>query len=555
VRARILLLVELFIVAGLVLLTRCANYRDVFIGDQIYFVDADCYARMTRARICWEHPGTIVRHHDFENFPAGTSPHTTAPLDYLIVAIAALVMPFNGNALDLAGAVVSPFIAVALGIFLCWWTRRISMRFRFALLILYAVSPILAHGTALGRPDHQSLLIGLIAVALCAEWRVWEGAHEPPCHPERIRGIPWRYLKGKVLGILRLRFASLRMTVEEGAPSQRTALQRSIQRWNVVSGGSWALALWVSLYEPLILFALVLATALITERKTGSRAKWIAFTVVCAIAIVIERRLPVWPDQEFSQALQNWSGSIGELSHVPVFSRVWFEWCSWLLLLAPILFWTKPRHDGAPLFLRLLLPVTFLLTIWQARWSYFFALIFTLAVPEILGVLRRPLIAAAIFLVALFPVAQAWDASLSEDVRIARAENEMEQTELRALASQIDGPFLAPWWLSPDLADWSTQPGVSGSSHESISGIVDCASFYAATEPGSAAEICQRRRVKWVVSYDADRLAQNSARILGHAIGDNALGSGLDRHPSTAPPFLKLVSQTARFKLYRVEGR
>ena len=81
---RTLFVTEILIISALVIVTRCANYGDVFFGGQINFVDADCYSRMTRARICFEHPGTIVRRHDFENFPIGISPRTTAPLDYLI---------------------------------------------------------------------------------------------------------------------------------------------------------------------------------------------------------------------------------------------------------------------------------------------------------------------------------------------------------------------------------------------------------------------------------------------------------------------------------------
>ncbi len=53
---------------------------------------------MTRARLVAEHPGTVVRHDDFENFPAGVTPHTTAPLDYLIVALAALLRAVHGAA-------------------------------------------------------------------------------------------------------------------------------------------------------------------------------------------------------------------------------------------------------------------------------------------------------------------------------------------------------------------------------------------------------------------------------------------------------------------------
>ncbi len=73
--------------SALILVTRCANHEDVFVGGRIYFVDADCYARMTRARLVAQHPGTIVRQQEFENYPSGVRPHTTAPLDYLIVVL------------------------------------------------------------------------------------------------------------------------------------------------------------------------------------------------------------------------------------------------------------------------------------------------------------------------------------------------------------------------------------------------------------------------------------------------------------------------------------
>jgi len=74
-----LAVVEIVILSALVLATRCANYQDVFVAGNVYFVDADCYARMTRVRMCATRPGLILRHHDIENFPRETTPHTTAP--------------------------------------------------------------------------------------------------------------------------------------------------------------------------------------------------------------------------------------------------------------------------------------------------------------------------------------------------------------------------------------------------------------------------------------------------------------------------------------------
>ena len=102
--ARIALaVVEVATLSVLILAARFANYQDVFVAGNVYFIDADCYARMTRARMCEKTPGLIVRHHDFENFPKGTTPHTTAPLDYLILALSILLKPFTTHVLDLAG--------------------------------------------------------------------------------------------------------------------------------------------------------------------------------------------------------------------------------------------------------------------------------------------------------------------------------------------------------------------------------------------------------------------------------------------------------------------
>ena len=107
-----LVVFEIALLTALIVAPRCANYPDVFVGGNVYFVDADCYARMTRAQMVSEKPGLIIRHHAFENFRQGTTPHTTAPLDYLIVALSLFLNPFTAHALDLAGAFVSPLLAL-----------------------------------------------------------------------------------------------------------------------------------------------------------------------------------------------------------------------------------------------------------------------------------------------------------------------------------------------------------------------------------------------------------------------------------------------------------
>jgi hypothetical protein len=243
---------------------------------------------------------------------------------------------------------------------------------------------------------------------------------------------------------------------------------------------------------------------------------------------------------------------VGELAHVSLGSTIWFSWCGWLLLLLPILLWPK-RNRSAPIFLIVLLISTFALTIWQARWSYFFVMIFAMLVPQILSVLRKPLIAATAFTIALFPIAQAWDHAFADEELARRAENKIEQLELRAISSQIDGAFIAPWWFSPALSYWSRQPGVGGSSHESIEGIVETATFFETPIAEETRQIIDRHYVSCIISYDADRMAQNSGQILGRATPTNAFCYLLDRRPSEVPTFLRLIAPARHFKLFRVE--
>ena len=528
----VLIFVELAILTALILATRCANYPDVFVAGNIYFVDADCYARMTRVQMCDARPGLIVRHHAFENFPQGTTPHTTAPFDYLILGLSLLLKPITAHALDLAGSFVSPLLALLGGWFLWWWSRRMQFRHGWVMLSLYAISPILVHGTELGRPDHQSLSMLLVTIAICAEWSLQTKAADTVAPPEH-------------------------------------------NRWSIVSGPAWALAIWVSAYEPLVLFLIVIATTFLVNPRAlfgrDRRAGWILFAAVIAIALLIEGRIPsssiLHPDPIF----KSWSVTIGELAHVSPANPVWLRWCGYLLLVAPFLIWMniRTRRDGAHPFdfaqgrlgrappVYVLLFVTYLLTIWQARWAYFFVLIFAVALPALLAPAKSRAAVWIAFVLSIFPVLRDWDERLwpNETQLAARVERRNESAQLRELALNLQSPdvhpFLAPWWLSPGIAYWSGQPGVAGSSHESLNGIADSARFFLSEDLQQAREILQKHRVAWVCAYDSDRVAQNSAAILNQALPLHPLCRVLDRTPGQAPHFLIFSAQTATFKLYR----
>ena len=506
-----LTLVEIAILTTLILATRCANYRDVFVDENIYFTDADCYARMTRVRMCAERPGLILRHHDFENFPQGTTPHTTAPLDYLIVSLSMLLKPFSAYAIDLAGATVSPFLALLGGWFLWWWSRRMKLRYRWVMLILYGISPILVHGTELGRPDHQSLLILLVTVGVCVEWSLRTGES---------------------------------------------------QLWSVLSGVAWSLALWVSFYEPLVLFALVLLVGLTKDRHLlfgpHRQIGWIVFAALIAIALLVERRLPTFAIFQSSSLFANWARTIGELAHVSPLNRIWFVWAGYLFAVAPILIWYSIRRRTAPPgFVLVLLVATFLLTIWQARWSFFFMAVFVLALPNLLEPIKSRVAVWTAFVLSMLPVLEFWDARLwpNEAALTAQIERRNESKQLRELATAIRSEhpraFLAPWWLSPSISYWSHQPGVAGSSHETLDGIAESARFFLAIDFLSAREILRNRRVEWVLAYDWERVAQNSGDLLRATAPDHAIGRILDRTPGQAPPYLILSGQNQTAQLFR----
>jgi hypothetical protein len=516
-----LVIIEITALSVLILATRYANHQDVFIAGNVYFTDADCYARMTRVRMCAKTPGLIVRHHDFENFSQGTTPHTTTPLDYLILALSILLEPFTAHAIDLAGALISPALALIGGWFLWWWSRRMKFRYRWVLLILYAISPILVHGTELGRPDHQSLSMLLVTIAICAEWSFRE-------------------------------------------ETAGTSASTGGNRWSIVSGIAWGLAIWNSAYESLVLFLLVIVVSALEDRKAllakSRRPGWLCFVLIIAIALSIERRIPSLSILHGDPIFKNWARTIGELAHVSPANPIWLRWTGYLLLVAPFLIWMRMRksEQKSPVLVLALVVATYGLTIWQARWGYFFVLIFALALPALLEPIKLRTTVWIAFVLSIFLILRDWDARLwPNEAEIARrAGRRNESAQLRELALNLQSsetrPFLAPWWLSPSIAYWSGQPGVAGSSHESLNGIAESARFFLSEDWRKAREILRNHRAAWVFAYDSQRVAQNSGAILDLALPSHPICRVLERTPAQAPGFLIFSAQNGACTLYRI---
>ncbi|MGI8481968.1 MAG: hypothetical protein ACR2MF_07895, partial [Chthoniobacterales bacterium] len=302
-------------------------------------------------------------------------------------------------------------------------------------------------GTELGRPDHQSLLLLLTTMALCGEW-------EMEFHPSR--------------------------------------------DWALLSGAAWGFALWTSLYEPMLLLLVVLgATVIRTGRSafTGARrVEWLALLSIAVLALICERRVPPLPLWSANSVSANWARTIGELRHVSIIDRIWLAWTGGFVLALPLLLWkTTWRRSRISVAAVGAVLATYLLTLWQARWGYFFVGSLVIILPALIAAIRRPIIVAVLLCICIFPIARDWDSHLwpNEWMEQIRTGQRAEQMQLREAARQLRSDhsecFLAPWWLTPAIAYWSGQPGVAGSSHEAIDGIADSARFFSLqtqTSPG-----------------------------------------------------------------------
>lgn len=543
---RALSLLSILLFCAFAFVARCWNLRDTFVDGRIYFVDPDCYSRMTRAASIADGGPLIIRHHDFENWPDGITPHTTAPMDWLIVGLKRISdfgfqisdlgkeSVLRVQTLDVSGALISPL----LGALTCGWlaawalsaARHSSLLARYtawAAPFFFAISPIAVHGTVLGRPDHQSLVMLLLAIFIGAEVRLMQ-------------------------------------TVREWESHARPA-NRHIAKWSMIGGIAGGLAMWVSLYEPLILFAVVFALIAALDREQFRwRERWRGWAVavaIYAVSLLIDGWRISLPDESVRTYFPNWSHSIGELAHLDPRDSLLWRWCGWAIAVAPITLGVAiflkvklaktaggahPAYRPAAFLLGLLL-VTFALTCWQLRWGYFFALTFAMSLPWQLAIARRAWIAWPVFLLSLYPVAQDWDTRLfpDDETEQTRATQRAERAALRDTVSIItadpNAAFLAPWWQSPAIAYWTRRPGVAGSSHQSLPGIVDTARFYLTDQPEVAAAILKKRRVTYVLADDAEREIETSASLLGIEPPKAPLATILEENPRHAPPFLREV--------------
>jgi hypothetical protein len=495
-------------------------------GLRPFPVEADCYSQLARVQRIMDGGKLIQNHFTVENWPKGLIPSTTAPFDYVILLLSVSLALFTHYPLDWAGALVSPVLWIALVLFWMFFRSRTFTRAgRAALVVGFALVPALIWGTAFGRPRHQSLILGLLAILLTAEYERWENG--------------------------------------------------SGRGWHIAAGLLWGLICWTSLYEPLFVVICLVAFNLIARRRETA-AFGISFGVVMLLALLIEHVHVFIPPPEAHFVLTNWLQFIAEMQGMTpqeFFNAITFsgaaEFSWWgvgsflfLLALPWIAFCLWQKKNLTDRFVMALAILLTLFALYQQRWLPYASLTEVILVARYFQM--APLQWTRWGLAVVFFV----NASLAGYTQtiVARLQPPNQPSaELARLAGSIDQPggILAPWWLSPGLLYFSGQPIVSGSSHCGISGIAASAEFYATTSWIAADTILQQRQVRWVVVWDEPKyqypLLASSQEILGQPVStDNEPGDAASTiaqiliQDRDLPDNLRLRAVTEHLKLYEV---
>ncbi len=534
----VMVVVGILALGLLALRVRTFNQPQVLDGDGVYYVDGDCYARMERVAEVMRRPGVIVKKHSFENWPVGTRPHTTAPMDYITAGLAV----FHGGSKNLAGAWVGPTLAAVALVLLAGWGALRGIGWPWWIGALWwAVAPSLVWANVLGRPDHQALLVPLLTGAMLAEVLAWRGE---------------RLSRARNIG-----------------PLERLNREEQVVRAGCVAGICWGLALWTSLFEPAILLLLWVVAGVVVNRPAvvgARRARgWIFCGVVLLIALLLEgwRLSPPGSHPLFAR----WASQLAELQPTDLRGFALSGGLATVGVVAVLVIGAQLRNGWRrvvreALAISAVALVVVGLAMWQGRWMAYASLVVAFAIPAAISAVQGWTRVVALLVAAgllAWPASKEWEGLLfpSPEQTPALAEQRMERRLLRSISAEISrdtnagsgepaGGIVAPYWLTPAVAYWSGSPGVGGTSHQSLDGIADTLRFYQADDARTALQILAARKVRWVIAYDPDRLAQVARPLLGEEAGGGAMARALWQGKVRPEWGLRPVAADVFFRLY-----
>ncbi len=170
-----------FYAAALVFAVLLAGGNNAVLDGVLF--DPDCYMHLQRALRLMTEGGWHDTIDPRINAPFGYSIHWTAVFDLLLVAGAAPLKALGldaHTALYVWGSALSPLLLVAALAVYAWGVRpRIAGPAFLWLTVLIFTQPQLAGSFIAGRPDHQSLVLGLLLAQLAWAYALFDGRAGP----------------------------------------------------------------------------------------------------------------------------------------------------------------------------------------------------------------------------------------------------------------------------------------------------------------------------------------------------------------------------------------
>jgi multisubunit Na+/H+ antiporter MnhF subunit len=146
-------------------------------------LDPDCYMHLQRALRLMTEGGWHDPVDPRINAPYGYAIHWTAVFDMLLAAGAAPLKAFGldaHSALYVWGSAISPLLLVAALAIYAWGVKpRVSGLAFLWLTVLIFTQPQLSGSFIAGRPDHQSLVLGLLLAQLAWAYALFDGRAGP----------------------------------------------------------------------------------------------------------------------------------------------------------------------------------------------------------------------------------------------------------------------------------------------------------------------------------------------------------------------------------------
>ncbi len=561
---------------------------------------ADPYMRLVRATELLEGGGWFDSVIERSNAPFGDELHWTRPLDLLLIAIAAPLIPFVGSedALFTAAVTVSPLLHLAIVFTLVWAVTPLLGADRARLAGAVAlIQPAVFLQVMPGQADHHSLqLLTLVAVVglllrLLDEQRPSEGRRYAALTGAAAGFGIWVSPEMTVLAALAvtaLGVAWLRGVV----PARRLThfavglaavmvfalvLERPPSDWLAIEYDKVSLA---HLAAALAVFLVVVSFEVIERRPSTLRSRLtlatLATGVVGATLLALFPGLVEGPSAEVDPRLiPIWLDHVAELRPLlptDIESLGWF-----LLLIGPAVV-TVPFAIGAAwrtrdeprllawATLALFATAYLLLSLWHARFAPFAGIFVAVVSADVLAALRvwsgrlslaqlrRPtwLVSAPLFIAGSMFLGAMLVASSTDSAEAA------EECDLQGAAAAIAGQpanegaiVFAHIDFGPELLHRADAAIVAGPYHRNDVGILDVYDFLSSTDLESSRVLAEARGARFVLVCDT----RNEAGFFDAEKPEQSLYERLiDDDP---PMWLSLAArgtEDQRFRLYELRS-